>query len=65
MAAVAEFDSVGLRYGTGVLVRTPLLSVLLFVTRYHHHILLFTGPVNPPLLEQAATDLIGFYARGP
>ena len=64
-ATKAGASAVRLRYGTGVLVRTPLLTVLLFVTRYHHHILLFTGPVNPPLLEQAATDLIGFYARGP
>lgn len=63
-AARAGAATVRLRYGTGVLITTPLLTVLLFITHYHHHILLFTGPVTPPVLERAATDLIGFYASG-
>jgi hypothetical protein len=63
-AAAKAGTAVRLRYGRAVLIRTPLLTVLVFITDYHHHVLLFTGPVAPALLERAATDLIGFFARG-
>jgi hypothetical protein len=62
-AAAKAGTAVRLRFGRGVLIRTPLLTVLVFITDYHHHVLLFTGPVAPALLERAATDLIGFFAR--
>lgn len=64
-AAAKAGTAVRLRYGTGVVIKTPLLTVLLFVTNYHHHVLLFTGPVIPALLERAATGLIAFFVRGP
>jgi hypothetical protein len=63
-AAAKAGTAVRLRYGQGVLIRTPLLTVLVFITSFHHHVLLFTGSVTPALLEQAATDLIEFFARG-
>jgi hypothetical protein len=63
-AAARVGSAVRLRHGQGVLIRTPLLTVLVFITAYHHHVLLFTGSVTPALLERAATDLVDFFARG-
>jgi hypothetical protein len=63
-AAAKAGAAVRLRYGTGVVIRTPLLTVLLFITSFHRHVLLFTGPVTPTLLEHAATDLIASFVRG-
>jgi hypothetical protein len=63
-AAARAGSAVRLRHGQGVLIRTPLLTVLVFITDYGHHVLLFTGSVTPALLERAATDLAGFFARG-
>jgi hypothetical protein len=64
-AAAKAGAAVRLRYGTGIVITTPLLTVLLFITRYHHHVLLVTGPVTAALLEHAATDLIEFFVTGP
>jgi hypothetical protein len=63
-AAAQAGSAVRLQHGQGVLIRTPLLTVLVFITSYHHHVLLFTGSVTPALLEQAATDLVDYFARG-
>jgi hypothetical protein len=50
---------------TGVLVRTPLLTVLLVIARYHHLTFLFTGSVRPAVLERAAKDLFAYFETGP
>jgi len=62
-AAARAGSAVRLRHGQGVLIRTPLLTVLVFITSYQQ-VLLFTGSVTPALLERAATDLVDYFARG-
>lgn len=42
----------------GVLIRTPLLSVLMVRAGFHHAVFLFTGAVTPAVLESAAGDLV-------
>lgn len=44
--------------GTGLLIRTPLLTVLLATTQRFGRTFLFTGAVTPALLEHAASDLL-------
>jgi hypothetical protein len=62
-AAARAGSAVRLRHGQGVVIRTPLLTVLVFITGYHDNVLLFTGSVTPALLERAAADLVDFFAR--
>ena len=50
---------------TGVLVRTPLLSVLLIVAPFRHRTFLLTGAVTPALLERAGVDMLASLAAGP
>jgi hypothetical protein len=42
----------------GVLIRTPLLSVLLVRGGFHHAVFLFTGAVTPALLASSASALV-------
>jgi hypothetical protein len=42
----------------GVLIRTPLLSVLLVRAGLHHAVFLFTGAVTPAVLENSASALV-------
>ena len=63
-AAARTGSAVRLRHGEGVVIRTPLLSVLVFISVYQNHVLLLTGSVTPALLERAATDLVDYFARG-
>jgi hypothetical protein len=50
----------GSRAGTqaGVLIRTPLLSVLMVRAGFHHAVFLFTGAVTPAVLENSAGALV-------
>jgi hypothetical protein len=48
--------------GTGALIRTPLLTVVLLTPRTHHSTFLLTGAVSPALLEKAAAGLISYLA---
>ncbi|MGI9005399.1 MAG: hypothetical protein ACR2FU_04230 [Streptosporangiaceae bacterium] len=50
---------------SGVLVRTPLLTVLLVVARFRHRTFLLTGAVTPALLERAGADMLASLAAGP
>jgi hypothetical protein len=51
----------------GVLIRTPLLSVLMVRAGFHHAVFLFAGAVTPAVLENSAgalvTDLSHFRFR--
>jgi hypothetical protein len=42
----------------GVLIRTPLLSVLMVRAGFHHAVFLFTGAVTPAVLENSASALV-------
>ena len=50
---------------SGVLVRTPLLTVLLVVAGFRHRTFLLTGAVTPALLERAGVDMLTSLAAGP
>ena len=57
-AANAGAAAVTLSGGTGVLIRTPLLTVLLASPLFRGITFLFAGAVTPALLEHAASDLL-------
>ena len=58
--SVALPGTTGGQAGTqpGVLIRTPLLSVLMVRAGFHHAVFLFTGAVTPAVLESAASGLV-------
>jgi hypothetical protein len=57
-AASRVAAAISLPGGTGLLIRTPLLTVLLATTQRFGRTFLFTGAVTPALLEHAASDLL-------
>jgi len=61
LAAGAQIQLTG---GTGVLVSTPLLNVVLARPSYGGPVYLLTGAVTAALLEQAATDLMASVGSG-
>jgi hypothetical protein len=63
-ATRAGAPTVRLAGGTGVLVRTPLLTALLARPRFRGTTFLFAGPVTPALLESAASGLLTRIASG-
>jgi len=58
--SVALPGSPGGQAGTqaGVLIRTPLLSVLMVRAGFHHAVFLFAGAVTPAVLEHSASALV-------
>jgi hypothetical protein len=65
-AAAAGAARIALPGGTGVLVRTPLLTVLLATPSTLPRLtFLFAGLVTPALLEQAATSLLTLFGSRP
>jgi hypothetical protein len=64
-ATAASAAAVPVGPATGVLVRTPLLTVLLVVARFRHRTFLLTGAVTPTLLERAGVDMLASLAAGP
>jgi hypothetical protein len=64
-ASGAGAAAVSLSGGTGVLIRTPLLAVLLASPPFRGITFLFSGAVAPALLERAASDLLTSIERGP
>ena len=57
-AIQAGADTLSLAGQTGVLIRTPLLTVLMVQAGFRHTTFLFTGAVTPAVLENAATSLV-------
>ena len=64
-ATAASATAVPVGPASGVLVRTPLLTVLLVVARFRHRTFLLTGAVTPALLERAGVDMLARLAAGP
>jgi hypothetical protein len=64
-AAGAGAARVALAGGTGVVIRTPLLTVLLAIPPFPGITFLFAGPVAPTLLARAASDLLTRIERRP
>ncbi len=65
-AAGAGAGSVTLPGGTGVLIRTPLLTVLLATpARFDWLTFLVAGAVKPALLERVASGMLALIAGGP
>jgi hypothetical protein len=64
-ATAAGAAKVTLTGGTGVLIRTPLLTVLLASPPFRGITFLFAGAVSPALLESAASDLFSRFASRP
>src|ERR1022692_959331 len=64
-ATAASAAAVPVGSASGVLVRTPLLSVLLVVARFRHRTFLLTGAVTPALLERAGVDMLASLTAGP
>ncbi|HEY1920159.1 MAG TPA: hypothetical protein VGH27_31690 [Streptosporangiaceae bacterium] len=64
-ATGAGAAKVALAGGTGVVIRTPLLTVLLASPPFRGITFLFAGPVAPALLGRAASDLLTRIERRP
>jgi hypothetical protein len=59
-AALAAGGQINLTNGTGVLIKTPLLTVLLARSEYGGPTFLLTGAVTPALLQHAAAGLLEY-----
>lgn len=64
-SAAAGAGNVALTDGTGVLVSTPLLTVLLASSQAAGQVYLLAGTVTPALLRQAGSDLLAEEAGNP